>query len=191
MKIFGMGIPELLIFAAIIVPIVIVIAVIKRSTKKSEQRRDEQCREEAAGQAACQTGLTAMPAVEEWKPAPGFSVLGALVGSTALAFVRLMLASVVAIVAGDFIGSIVSLLLWLGILAVYALVVYPSYFTSKPFIKSSKTISFLNYSVGWIIFGALWNSNLHCSNIEGRPKKGYSYIIFVALQVLYLLYLCV
>lgn len=186
MKFLGLGIPELLILAAIIIPIVIIVVVVKKRTKKSEQRR-----EETAAQATDQTASESMPAIEEWKPAPGFSVLGALVGSPALAFAQLMVAAVVATVAGDFVGSIVSLLLWFGIRAAYALVVYPSYFTSKPLVKSSKAISFLNYSVGWVIFGALWNSNLRCSSIERRPKKGCSHIVFTVLAVLYLLYLCV
>jgi hypothetical protein len=53
----------------------------------------------------------------------------------------------------------------------YALRVYPSYFTDKPVFKSSKVISFANFTFGAVIFGALWNTNLT------EKKKGVSYIV--------------
>lgn len=179
MKILGLGIPELPILAAIVIPIAIIVIVVKKRTKKSEQHR-----EEAAAQAAYQTGTIAMPAVEGWKPSPGFSVLGALVNSTLFAFVSAMITSVFVAFAGYLAGLFISLILWPGIPIVYALVVYPSYFTDKPLIKSSRAISFLNYTIGWVIFGALWNSNLRCSNLERRPKKGYSHIVFTVIAAI-------
>lgn len=130
------------------------------------------------------------PVIENWKPAPGFSFLGATAGYFILFYIMLMMQAALVMVSGEFIGSLISALLWLGVSAVYSLVVYPSYFTDKPLIKSSRAISFLNYAIGWIVFGALWNNNLRCSNLEKHPKKGYSYIVFAVLEFLYFLYLC-
>jgi hypothetical protein len=56
------------------------------------------------------------------------------------------------------------------LMLIYALIVYPSYFTDKPIFKSNKVISFANFTFGnWV--GALWNTNLT------KKKKGVSYII--------------
>jgi hypothetical protein len=54
---------------------------------------------------------------------------------------------------------------------IYALRVYPSYFTDKPVFKSNKVISFANFTFGAVIFGILWNTNLTAK------KKGVSYIV--------------
>ena len=53
----------------------------------------------------------------------------------------------------------------------YAVKVYPSYFSDKPLLTSSSTISFLNGLFGGIIFGCLWNYNLT------NEKMGVSYIV--------------
>lgn len=58
---------------------------------------------------------------------------------------------------------------------VYALKIYPSYFTDKPMIESCEAISALNGFVGGIIWGLLWNHNLT------RGEKGISHIVYVAL----------
>ncbi|MDR1185491.1 MAG: hypothetical protein LBK67_11960 [Coriobacteriales bacterium] len=57
------------------------------------------------------------------------------------------------------------------LMIIYALIVYPSYFTDKPIFKSSKVISFANFTFGPVVFGALWNNNLT------KKKKGISYIV--------------
>lgn len=200
MKILGMGVPELLILAIIVAATVIAAWCGKRY--QEELDAEEACRTapesmpESEGecigretlQTAAQTASESMPAIESWKPAPVFSVLGVLANATAFPFVLWMLSIPVAFVGGSA-GLSVSLLIWSGISIAYALVVYPSYFTKKPLIKSSHAISFLNYAIGWIIFGALWNDNILCSNLEKRPKKGYSHIVFVVLEFLFLLYL--
>lgn len=57
-----------------------------------------------------------------------------------------------------------------SLMLIYALKVYPSYFTDKPVFKSNKIISCANFTFGsWV--GALWNTNLT------KKKKGVSYII--------------
>ncbi|MDO4401110.1 MAG: hypothetical protein Q4D27_09220 [Coriobacteriia bacterium] len=66
-------------------------------------------------------------------------------------------------------------LIYLAFIIVYAVKIYPSYFTEKPMIESSEAISFLNAFVGGIIFGLLWNHNLTLKN------KGISHIVFVVL----------
>ena len=66
-------------------------------------------------------------------------------------------------------------LIYLVFIIVYAVKIYPSYFTEKPMIESNEAISFLNAFVGGIIFGLLWNHNLTLKN------KGISHIVFVVL----------
>ncbi len=61
---------------------------------------------------------------------------------------------------------------------VYALKIYPSYFTVKPMIRNSNVISFLNGLCGSIIFGCIWNSNLT------NRKKGVSNIVYVVVIIL-------
>jgi hypothetical protein len=58
---------------------------------------------------------------------------------------------------------------------VYAVKIYPSYFSDKPMIESNEAISFLNAFVGGIIFGLIWNHYLTLGN------KGIAHIVFVAL----------
>lgn len=117
-----------------------------------------------------------MPVLENWKPAPAFSVLGA--------------------VSNFIVGSIVGELFGIPFVAaacclvmiLYAVIVYPSFYTSKPLIKSSKTISFFNYFVGWIVFGWCWNRNLNKSHIARKPKKGSSYIVFIVIYATLLIF---
>lgn len=58
---------------------------------------------------------------------------------------------------------------------VYAVKIYPSFFSDKPMIDSSEAISFLNCFVGGLIFGLIWNHNLT------RREKGVAHIVFVVL----------
>lgn len=119
------------------------------------------------------------PAIDNWKSAPLFSLLGATVGS----MLEFLILSVVGALTNSTLGAPAA---FFAIVSVYALIIYPSYFTPKPLIKSSRVISFLNYSVAGIVFGLLWNNNLRNSNLEKKPKKGSSYIVVVVLAALLL-----
>lgn len=61
---------------------------------------------------------------------------------------------------------------------VYASVFYPSFFGAKPKLKSSRAISFLNLTFGFIIFGLLWNTSLT------KKVKGTSSIVLIVLTAL-------
>lgn len=114
-----------------------------------------------------------LPVIRDWKPAPGFSVLGVLVGAA----VWILLAFLV--------GPLVAWIIQAIVVAVYALVFYRSYFTEHPRITSSKVISFLNYAVSFssnivsVVIGWCWNQNLKKSHETGTPKMGISYIVAI------------
>ncbi len=57
----------------------------------------------------------------------------------------------------------------------YAIILFPSYFSLKPKITNSSAVAFWNCAVGGIIFGPIWNSSLT------KRKKGISNIVFAVL----------
>jgi hypothetical protein len=65
----------------------------------------------------------------------------------------------------------------------YALKLYPSYFSEKPPLRSSKLISFANFMFGGLVFGLLWNGNLT------KKTKGISYKVQAWLSGLMCLWL--
>jgi hypothetical protein len=131
------------------------------------------------------------PVLQTWKTSVGFSILGLLVGIPLLTAVSMLLAmllrllfimltSLVSSETATLVDALTAgssgawpLLVFVEncLMIIYALKVYPSYFTDKPVFKSSKVISFANFAFGAVIFGILWNTNLTAK------KKGVSYIV--------------
>ncbi len=121
------------------------------------------------------------PVLEAWKTSVGFSVLGLIPGFLLFVFlgtlVAMPLMMLTAMLGGSeemfpqlsgMVGNIV--------MFVYAVKFYPSYFTDKPLLRSSKAISFANFMFGGLIFGLLWNGNL------SKKTKGISYIVAAVLS---------
>ena len=133
--------------------------------------------------------IATLPAINNWKTSVGFSVLGCLsflVFWFLLTFV-LMLAiqsyiggPITGSAAGMFAGPVAGVLTYI-LDAVYALVVYPSFFKEKPILKSSRAISFCNFFFGSIICGPLWNSNLTKSKQREEASRGSSHIVWAIL----------
>lgn len=122
------------------------------------------------------------PVLKNWKMSPLLSVLGAFTG----------------LFVGELIGTLVyaSSVLWLllglayiAMMIIYALVVYPSYFKEKPLVKSNRMISFLNFFVGGVIFGCIWNHNLTLSQSKETPHKGVSNIVYTVLEIIFIILL--
>ncbi len=120
------------------------------------------------------------PVLKSWKTSIGFSILGAFAG----------------LLVGELIGRLVYVseilclvlgFVYIAMMIVYALVVYPSYFKEKPLVKSSRAISFLNLFVGFVIFGCIWNHNLKSSQVKETPRKGVSNIVYTIFQVILVL----
>lgn len=142
--------------------------------------------------------LAQSPLLGTWKTSVGFSVLGALVGLPLTMLLMILLSSFVSFGVASGIGAAASLapeltsavasalvtpiaaILFYVLSMVYATVFYPSYFGSKPKVKSSRVISFLNLVFGFVIFGALWNSALT------KKSKGSSHVVLVVLTALML-----
>lgn len=124
------------------------------------------------------------PVLSTWKTSILFSVLGGTLGPTLLAIlsgtVSLVLCYLIELLTQS---NLLTRILWepLGsiilcsALLVYLLVVYPSYFTEKPLLKSSKAISFANFMAGSFVFGWIWNNNLT------KKRKGISNIVAAVL----------
>lgn len=109
------------------------------------------------------------PAIRNWSSAPAFSVLGA--------FANFLFGTIMGLLFEiPFVAAIFCV-----ILILYAVIMYRSYFSTRPIIKSSKAISFLNFFAGWIVFGWLWNRSLNKSHLSGEVKQGISYIVFTII----------
>ncbi|MEC4272153.1 hypothetical protein VJ923_03135 [Adlercreutzia sp. R25] len=137
--------------------------------------------------------IEGIPVLKNWKPAPVFSALGALCWLFVWRFLALLciFASSLALGSDDrsyMLGLVAALVFQVAIVAVYALLFYPSYYKEKPPLKSSRAISFLNYLLGGVVFGWCWNSNLKRSHLIERPEKGVSHIVMVVLQVIVLVF---
>lgn len=109
-------------------------------------------------------GMTALNGT--WKTDTVFTIIGIV---AAMAFNGILGA-----LADNAIGGVLSLA-YIVFSIVYALKIYPSYFTAKPDIDNPQLIAALNTFLGGIIFGLIWNHNLTLN------KKGVAHIVFVAL----------
>ena len=107
---------------------------------------------------------SAAPFLDSWKTSVGMFLLGFLCSFALSSATFLGTPAYLAVAAAFTIG----LLYWMfgG---------YPSLFTSKPHLKSSGAVSFLNGFFGGIVFGALW-----CTCLTKR-KKGISQYVLTAL----------
>ncbi len=114
------------------------------------------------------------PVLDNWKESKGMCVLG-VTCVIALNVVYEML--------GDNIGVIATLfsLAYIVLMYIYALSIYPSYFTPKPKLTGNGKISFLNIFLGGIIWGLFFQNNI------AKRKKGISNIVFVVLLSIYLI----
>lgn len=137
-----------------------------------------------ADSATFPTEIDALPALKNWVPAPAFSFLGAfcwlifwnvfsMVG--AMAMVYAFAPNGVPPAVGFGVPAIAQAIF----IVFYAAIFYPSYFTQTPILKSSRSISFMNYFMGGVVFGWCWNNNLKKSHSEGRVSKGISQIIAI------------
>lgn len=129
------------------------------------------------------------PVLQTWITSVGYSVLGfASFLAGAVAYVLAITFSInspdslLAKLIGLFI-AILSLLYFIMVF-IYPTLIYPSFFKTKPLMRSSKLISFFNCFIGsaafifgpiGILFPVLWNRNLTLR------KKGKSHIVFVSL----------
>lgn len=133
--------------------------------------------------------IAVLPAVNNWKTSVGFSLLGCV--SYFVLFLLLVFvlgfavqsyiggpitASAVGMFASPFVGVLAYILS-----AVYAFAIYPSFFKEKPFLKSSRAISFCNFFFGSVICGPLWNSNLTKSKQRKEASRGSSHIVWAIL----------
>lgn len=198
MKILGVGVPELVIILVVFgVPaLAVFFALVYSKRKQRKQSQEPPSPTTQEGARAIAQGQS--PALDRWKTSVGFSILGAVVGFAAILLLAIILALVLVLLfvfltglvssglpgMGNFVSEVtqpIALIIAYTIRIVYALVFYPSYFTDKPVIKSNRVISFLNFSFGYVVFGALWNRSLT------MKKKGVSYIVSAVLDVLLLL----
>lgn len=104
-----------------------------------------------------------------WKTSVGMTILGVVLMSIISGLPRLFPSS-----------SLISALLLIAGL-VYALAIYPTYFSKDPKSVKAGTVSLLNGLFGGIIFGCLWNSNIT------KRKQGKSYIVYAVFAGLSLL----
>jgi hypothetical protein len=114
------------------------------------------------------------PVLQTWKTSVGFSVLGLLLAPplmTIVAILPMMLFSMLTGASSPQSLSPIMVLIGNALMLVYAVKFYPSYFSGKPRLRSSKLISFANLMFGGLIFGSLWNGNLT------KKTKGSSYIV--------------
>lgn len=161
------------------------------SEKKTERESPKESvhRHQEVSSANEDTGSTVVSSddsfvLTSWKTSVGFSVLGTVtepfVQMVATMLMLLPLAEMTGLSSMAYLGSLSAYLVMFvkGIVQlVYAAVVYPSYFKSKPLLKSSRAISFCNFFFSNVAFGPLWNSNLTKSRTEGCSHKGVSYIV--------------
>ena len=108
------------------------------------------------------------PLLYSWKTS-----IGATIGGIILAYILSGLNGALAYDGTSFIFTTIFSIVTMVFGIIYALAVYPSFFTANPKIKNNTGISFLNGLFGGIIFGCIWNSNLT------KKRKGISHIVFV------------
>ena len=113
------------------------------------------------------------PLLGAWKTNVLFTVLGVLACAAVNGFLGGSIDANGEVTGGAMTG--VLSLAYIIFTIVYALKIYPSYFSDKPMLDSVEAISFLNTFAGGIIFGLLWNHNLTLKKI------GISHIVYVVL----------
>lgn len=131
------------------------------------------------------SGQARTSVLDNWNTSVGFSIFGfVLIGVWTVLFgwiiaigispalPRMPYQSTIGIIGA------INGLIYSAICLLYALIFYPSYFTEKPLIKSSRVISCLNFLFGNVIYGAFWNHNLTIK------KKGISSYVFAILNFL-------
>lgn len=137
--------------------------------------------------------LASYPILRNWSTSFGFCVLGLFLGNIAQSICALIIQiggvalALLTFPGSDptFISTLVTApfyLLLTSLYVIYAAVVYPSYFTEKPLIRTNETIALFNIACGGIIFGALWNTCLTKSRCAGKPDKGVSWITFLVFM---------
>jgi len=115
------------------------------------------------------------PLLGTWKTNALFTVLGVLAAGAFNGFVGATTTDANGMSSAPSSLQGIFALVYLVFCIVYALKIYPSYFSEKPMINSSEAISFLNTFAGGIIFGLIWNHNLT------RMEKGIAHIVYVVL----------
>ena len=164
---------------------------------KDGQSRCDKCTEELLNEALDSTEPEkftgyVVPLFNTWKTSVPFSILGLVIGfplflivSTLIGYIVVGMPISIIFGRGTTPSSYVPFVVIVGtaIRIFYAAKVYPSFFTKKPMLKSSNTISFANFMMGGVIFGCLWNGNLT------KREKGISYIVFWVLDALYLAFM--
>jgi len=112
-----------------------------------------------------------------WKTSLGFSIVGLILAGV---FNAVLSYGASHSELPDPSGWVVLLLIivYAAALFYYAVAVYPTFFKDKPLIRNASTISFLNFFLGGLFFGLLWNRNLT------RRVKGVSNTIAAILVAL-------
>lgn len=130
------------------------------------------------------------PVLQTWKTSVGFSVLAMILGLPLLMILSSLIAILPIVLFAMLTGlsdpqsfSPILALVGNALMLVYAVKIYPSYFSEKPRLRSSKLISFANFMFGGLIFGLLWNGNLT------KKTKGMSYKVQAWLSGLMCLWL--
>lgn len=121
------------------------------------------------------------PVLDNWKTNIGFSFLGVIlmtIVSWSIYGITFIIGTASGSATKEFMALVYFTMHALSFVttAIYALYIYPSYFTEKPKIKSNMLISFLNLAFGSVIFGPIWNTNLT------KRKKGVSNIVLTIIS---------
>lgn len=145
-----------------------------KGSSRSENSQQRPAQNDDSSRRARQDGSGAVDSV----PAPSFldgwvTPIGASVAGYLAS--RLISALIDAVPTEALGVAIVADIVRRALFIVYALMFYPSLFTADPKARSNAVVAFLNFAVGNIIFGALWNSNLT------KRSKGKSHIVFSVL----------
>ena len=130
--------------------------------------------------------LDAYPVMKYWRESNGYAFMGFVVWFLGWAIVLFLLKSLFDFVLSpgpiaNAVASLIGTYLQAAVTIIYAAIFYPSYFTTKPVLKSSSDISFANFLAGGLIFGWLWTRNLHNGHLTKSPDKGVSYIVAIVL----------
>lgn len=115
--------------------------------------------------------------IDNWSTSIGWSIAGAICVPLIIAIIGLI-TCFLANITNSYIPIFVWEIIYFSFLIVYVTVFYPSFFSDKPKIKSTKIINFLNLGIGGFIFGPIWNHNLT------TRKRGISYIVFACFSAI-------
>lgn len=134
---------------------------------------------ENATSSAANVGFSTTPLLDIWKTSIPYSVFGLF----AISFYNSLFGGVGSVNMTSAGVGFLLLIYLAGVIVTiyYSAVIYPSYFGTRPKIKSVKFISFLNWFIGGPVFGSYWNRNLT------KKTKGISHIVFIAMGIVYAL----